>query len=218
MRSPLSTMRLVLQMADRDMLNPEDLAQFLTKIRENTEQVQKMMDNLLNWSISQMKLQVYEPKKIDIAEFLKEHIGLYEPLAQAKSIKINVACEDHFYALADQNQLALIFRNLVDNAIKFTPINGFIEIGLKRENNKNLFYILNSGELISESTMSRILSNDQNILVSSYGTSQEKGTGLGLQLCKEFIKNLDSKLEINHTIAHQIPCTMFYFEIHELIN
>lgn len=213
MRSPISSLKGVLQLVDRDMLDTEQLNDFLVRIRKNTEQVQKTMDNLLNWSISQMGMQRYQPEVIEIKSFLLDHLAIYETLAVNKEIRTLVYCPEDAKVFADRNQLSLIVRNLIDNAIKFTPRLGAIKIDLKLLSNFAHVCIANSGKPISADTIAKILGNDKNILSNSYGTAEEKGTGLGLQLCKEFIGNMNSELKIESSEEGKELSVVFSFGI-----
>lgn len=212
MRSPLSSLKGVLQLFDRNLLKSEDLSRLLTRVRVNTEQVQKTMDNLLSWSISQMDLQQYQPEVINIQEFLIDHLGVYETLAWNKEIITSINCPKNVNVFADRNQLSLIIRNLIDNAIKFTPKGGLVNVGLKEQNSKPLLYVANSGKTITLEIIARILSNNST-LGTSYGTAREKGTGLGLQLCKEYIRNLNSELMIECNEEKDELSTIFSFHM-----
>jgi signal transduction histidine kinase len=213
MRTPLSSLKMVLQLADSKDIPRNMLHMLLDNIRKNTEQVQAMMDNLLNWAISQMKLQHYEPTQIITKDFLQEHLSLYKNLAENKGITTTLTCNTEASLFIDKNQLSLILRNLIDNAIKFTPTKGTIEISINEFENNFEMLILNSGEPIPEETISRILSEQKENLVTSYGTAREKGTGLGLQLCKEFLRNFDSKLEIFNVTIDDKNFSVFSFKI-----
>jgi signal transduction histidine kinase len=217
MRSPLSSLKGVLQLADRDLLKPEDISRLLTRVRLNTEQVQKTMDNLLNWSISQMNLQQYQPEVICIEEFLVDHLSIYEILAWNKEILTSISCSKDVYVLADRNQLSLIVRNLIDNAVKFTPKGGVINMGVKYRDGNALLYVGNSGEAIKTETIAKILGTNTN-LGTSYGTAQEKGTGLGLQLCKEYIRNLNSELMIEGFDEEISTVFSFYLILQDVNN
>ncbi len=213
MRTPLSSLKMVLQLADGRDIPKEMLHILLDNIRKNTEQVQKMMDNLLNWSISQMKLQHYEPQRIDAKEFLQEHLAIYTSLAENKSIKTSLQCNQNLVFYADKNQLSLIIRNLIDNAIKFTPQNGTLELAIEDDKDSQTVYVRNSGEPISPSTIDRILGNQHKLRVTSYGTAQEKGAGLGLQLCKEFLSKMNSELQISNEVIDEKNFAVFSFKI-----
>ena len=215
MRSPISSLKGVLQLADRDLLKPEDISRLLTRVRLNTEQVQKTMDNLLNWSISQMNLQQYQPEIIRVEEFLVDHLSIYEVLAWNKEIITSISCSKDVYVLADRNQLSLIVRNLIDNAVKFTPKGGIINMGVKCKDGNALLYVGNSGEAIKPETIAKILGTNTN-LGTSYGTAQEKGTGLGLQLCKEYIGNLNSELMIEGFDDEISTMFSFYLILHDV--
>jgi signal transduction histidine kinase len=211
MRTPLSSLKGVLQLVEENVLDAEQLNDFLVQIRKNTEQVQQTMDNLLNWAISQMNMQRYEPESINLKAFVCEHLAIYEHLAKNKEITTYIDCPNEIIVYADKNQLSLIVRNLIDNAIKFTLLKGTIHIDLKIINNRAHFCISNTGKPLSAQAIAKIL--DAETLTTSYGTAEEKGTGLGLQLCKEFIKNMNSSLKIESSDLENGTNIKFSFEI-----
>ena len=210
LKSPLSSLIMLLQAAKR--IDSENLFKLLENVKKSTERVQRTLDNLLNWSISQMNMQYYKPCIIVIHSFLGEHMAIYEHLAQNKNIKYKLDCPEHIHIYADKHQLSLVVRNLIDNAIKFTPQNGIVSISAKMCNTVVELYISNTGQAIPQDTIDRILSS-KTTLGKSFGTSREEGTGLGLQLCKEFIKNLNSELKITSKKDKETAITIFSFEI-----
>ena len=190
----MSSLTTVLQLSDDNALPQEEVREMLREIRKDTEQMQSTLDNLLNWSLMQMGMSHYEPEPVHLKPFLENILVMYLPLMKKKEIGSSILCSDAVWILADSNQLSLIVRNLVDNAVKFTPLHGSITVGLQHENGASRVYVANSGKGIGAEVVARILGSDQ--VGSSYGTANEKGTGLGLQLCKEFIRNMGSGLEI----------------------
>jgi signal transduction histidine kinase len=208
LRSPIYNLSTMLQFSDNNQVDPEDMRQLLKGIRKDTENVQNTLDNLLNWALTQMKMSLYNPEYIVISSFLQRHLSMYQALIQKKNILSNIFCEEDIRILADKNQLSLIIRNLIDNAVKFTPPQGTIEIGAKKEGSAAIIYVANSGKELSAETIGRILDTEE--VGSSFGTANEKGTGLGLQLCKEFIRNMGSQLKIER---REEGMTIFSFEI-----
>ncbi len=196
LRSPLSSLSAVLQLGEGYPLTGDFLESVLKEIRKDTEQVQKTMDNLLHWAMIQMDVHQYHPEHISLKDFLAEHWHIYESLAKRKSITADIIAPDCYVGImADRNQLSLIVRNFIDNAVKFSPAGGSVEIGIRLGDESYILYVANTGMGISEEMIARILSNEQ-IIGTSYGTANEKGTGLGLQLCKEYIRNLGSTLMV----------------------
>jgi len=146
-----------------------------------------LMENLLHWAKCQMHSATVHPQKIHMNQLVYEVTGLLQLQTAAKKINIETKNGMPVYAYADRDMANLILRNLVSNAIKFTPQGGKIVIGLHQSVNAVEVYVQDSGLGINREDMDKI---NQNVFYTTKGTGNEGGTGLGLMLCKEFlIKN-----------------------------
>ena len=123
------------------------------------------------------------PSVFDLQKMVDELMPVYQPLTERKSIRMLVESEKNLLVYADENQVQLIMRNLIDNAIKFTPLEQSIRIRLKREDKSISICISNPySDLLNKD----FLQADQ-IQSPAYGTANEKGVGLGLHLCRAYI-------------------------------
>lgn len=208
LKSPINNLISVLQHTENNLLTAEDVTKTLKEVKKDATVIQKTLDNLLNWSLLQMGIKHFRKEKIKVLSFLTIHTKLYSKLAKEKNIDIRIECDKSIVIEADRNQLSLIIRNFIDNAIKFTPPNGTITAGVQQKFFTYKIFVSNTGPAISEAAINKILYSGE--MSSTPGTAKEKGTGLGLQLCKEFITNLNSRLEIYISEDQQ---TVFAFEI-----
>lgn len=209
LRSPVNNFISLLHIMNNNLASPEELAEMMSEVNKDAQQIQKILDNLLDWSLLQFNEKESNPERIALKQFLEDHYQVYHLLVKNKNITATVVCDDDMYVTADRNHLSLILRNLIDNAIKFTPINGRIEIGVREElMRKCAIYVSNTGKGITRPTIKNILRSTN--MKASQGTANEKGVGLGLQLCKEFIKNMYSELKIE-SIENEL--TTFWFEL-----
>jgi signal transduction histidine kinase len=144
-----------------------------------------LIDNLLNWTRSQRGLIVYDPQIFLVAPVIDDVLGLFKPVYEKKEIEINIAIDDSTIAFGDVNMVNTIFRNLISNAVKFTPNNGKIEISSTINDDKIVFSIKDNGIGMSEENLKNFLENKE--MTTTYGTDNEKGSGLGLLLCRDFI-------------------------------
>ena len=208
LKSPINNLISVLQHTENNLLSTEDVTVTLKEVKKDATVIQKTLDNLLNWSLLQMGIKHFRKEKIKMLSFLTTHTKLYSKLAKEKHIDIHLDCDKSIVIEADRNQLSLIIRNFIDNAIKFTPPNGTITAGVQQKFFTYKIFVSNTGPAISEAAINKILYSGE--MSSTPGTAKEKGTGLGLQLCKEFITNLNSRLEIYISEDQQ---TVFAFEI-----
>ncbi|MCK9155508.1 MAG: response regulator [Paludibacteraceae bacterium] len=165
----------------------------LTDVTLAAQKLQEQMDNILQWARIQTKDIFYSPKDISVAALTKDSLSLMQGLATNKRIDITMKNSATHYAFADERMIATVIRNLINNAIKFTHSNGKIEISIDENEKEISFQIKDSGVGMSEEKLSKIFEKDFN--ASTFGTNNEKGSGLGLKICYDFV--IANKGEIN---------------------
>lgn len=124
-------------------------------------------------------------KSIQVKEELDIILQLYRNEINKKSIRINNQVATNHSVFADLQQFNIIFRNLINNAIKFTPNNGMITISTKIKNRNLVIEVSDTGVGMTEEDVQKLFSSSENF--SNYGTNKEKGTGLGLRLVKAMV-------------------------------
>jgi ligand-binding sensor domain-containing protein/signal transduction histidine kinase len=144
-----------------------------------------LIDNLLNWTRSQRGLIIYDPQIFLVTPVIDDVLELFKPVLEKKKIEIFITIDDSTIAFGDINMVNTIFRNLISNAVKFTPDNGKIEISSSINDDKIVFSIKDNGIGMSEENLRNFLENKE--MTTTYGTDNEKGSGLGLLLCRDFI-------------------------------
>lgn len=161
----------------------------LTKaLYQNSKNTFNLLDNLLKWANTNSGLMVYEPLPINLREIILNNVNLFESLAKEKNISLSSKINDDLIVIADYNMIDTVIRNLISNAIKFTEENEKIEIILEKidkTNNTCTIVIVDNGVGIDENFQSKIF--ELNSFISTFGTNNETGTGLGLKLCKGFL-------------------------------
>jgi len=174
-----------------DEYNKEEIKGFIGKILTASESVYKLLDDLLVWAKSQMgQLKVF-PNRIVINDVIDDIYNHFHVIANQKKINLINNLSDEFIVLADFEMIRFIFRNLIHNAIKFTPENGQIICrgGVKGDN--CIVEIEDSGIGIRKEKLSTLF--DMSDIMETKGTNEEKGTGLGLYLAREMtLKNSGS--------------------------
>ena len=163
----------------------EYFEKFAPQLKEDIEQVQFTMDNLLHWGKTQMQGSTVNIKSILVKEELDIILQLYRNEIKKKSIVVNNQVAANHSVFADLQQFNIIFRNLINNAIKFTPNNGMITISTKIKNKNLVIEVSDTGVGMTETDVQKLFSSSENF--SSYGTNSEKGTGLGLRLVKAMV-------------------------------
>ena len=156
------------------------------------DQVLELTDNLLSWAKSQNESlhPLFEP--ISLKEIIEECLDLYQPIAEEKNIGLNYFEQEDVQLWADRNMVKTICRNLVNNAIKFTPRQGTININYTIKDQHIHVCVADSGIGIDKDKLEVLFEMDQQ--KATPGTDGEKSTGLGLSVCKEFIDAMDGKI------------------------
>ncbi len=184
-------------------LTPEQALEFGAYVHESAEQVYKLLENLLEWSLIQMGRMEFVPGPVDLDEIIYTNISLFKPIAAKKFIHLHYtdlsgATEDltnpHYKVRADLHMVDTIVRNLINNAIKFTPKEGEITISTKHRENEVELEVADTGVGISDEAALSLFRLDVN--TSNIGTNGETGTGLGLYLCKDLIERQGGKIYV----------------------
>lgn len=194
---------------DLSLLTTEEIQDIAKDLHESAENLFRLLENLLEWSRIQRKSISYNPEKIIIDEIVKLNIGLLSTNAKQKNIQILNLTDENHIAYADANSLNTILRNLISNAIKFTKSNGNIVISSEITDDSNIVIsIKDSGIGIPPEVQTKLFRIDSHY--TSEGTNKEKGTGLGLILCKELVEMNNGKIWF---ISEKNVGTTFYFTL-----
>jgi signal transduction histidine kinase len=187
----------------------DEIYQQLNIIYDTSVNGYNLLENLLKWSQTQTDKIVFEPVKIKLHEIVQSCIDDIENQSQFKDIDINNDIPENYHIIADENLLKTILRNLINNAIKFTNRNGMVSISLYKDDKVTEISVKDTGIGISESELQNLFKIDK--IYSKPGTNKEKGSGLGLILCKEFVEKhggkiwVESELEIGSVFKFTIP-------------
>lgn len=175
-----------------DKYDKKRIEKFTQIIHQSSKLAYNLLENLLDWSRAQTGTLNYNPEKILINNIIDENVSLLESTANNKNLKIYSELDNLVYVYADKNMVRTIIRNLISNAIKYTNQGGFIKI--QNYCNKKMceISISDNGIGISEENLDKIFKIDESF--STIGTEREKGTGLGLILCNEFIEKNGGEL------------------------
>jgi signal transduction histidine kinase len=188
LRSPLTTLKGFLGyiIDHAHELAVEDLKKHAISIRTSVTNSLDLIDNTLFWSLSQMGNIQYTPSNFSLRQLIDKLQGLYQLTADKKRIPLSILCDDDIMIHGDENMVYVTLRNLVSNALKFTTEGNPVTITCYKKFDYAEINVVDRGIGMSEEYLQKILSMDQPMLKK--GTSNEKGTGLGLLLCKKFIE------------------------------
>jgi signal transduction histidine kinase/ligand-binding sensor domain-containing protein len=187
LRSPLTTLKgfLGILIDDAGVMSRDDVKKYALTIRNSVTNSLDLIDNTLFWSLSQMGNITYNPTRVSVNAVVEKIMGLYQLTVQKKKIELTYTADEALGVYADENMFYVTLRNLVSNAIKYTPEGKAVRMTCARKGNTAEIVVQDEGIGMSAEYLGKVLSMKQPILKK--GTLNEKGTGLGLLLCKEFI-------------------------------
>lgn len=191
MLGPLSSIQSYLELVTE---NPElDEMEMKKELLNLTKNTSGMLRNILVWSKSQAQgVQLYKTET-NINEVISQILNVQRSIAATKGINIVMNTEDELYTITDPEILKLVVRNLINNAVKFTPNGGIITVSVGHENDECCVSIQDTGIGMTEEQQQKLFTSE---VKSTYGTGNEKGVGLGLSLSNEFVKLLGGKIKV----------------------
>jgi signal transduction histidine kinase len=170
------------------------LEKSLRSINESAVAVFHLMDNLLFWSRKQLNRITCDPVNFNLNEIIQETIYLVKNEIEFKEIRLNNSIDKDTIVVADKDLIKVVFRNIISNSLKYTPKKGKISISQQTKKNCVTVMIEDTGIGIKQKELEKILQSKS--YASNLGLMQEKGTGLGLMMCKEFIEMNNGKMKI----------------------
>lgn len=196
LRGPINNLQSLLDLFSKNLLSQEEFLKHSDKLRANVNVTQRTLENLLNWSLSQMEGIRTRPTILDIKTSVEEAGRLLQDLATRKNIHIINEITSSLLVYADPDQVQVILRNLIHNGIKFSKTNCDVTISasILAEEKMCCIVVKDSGIGMTSEEMSRLEIVKEHF--TKIGTFQEKGTGLGILLCREFVHRNDGKLTV----------------------
>jgi signal transduction histidine kinase len=218
LRAPIKSLRAFLSIAALDnTITISELKTHLRKIQRDTESLNLTLDNLLMWSRSQIKGVSIQQTDLEVAHLINLNLDLYRLAAENKEVKIRSTVPEGLYLHADKDHMNLVLRNIIGNALKFTQSGGQIVVSSRVHDHYVQILIRDTGIGIPDEHLKKIF--QPNVHYTTYGTINEKGTGLGLMLCKEYITKNKGVLRIESEIGNgtevciEIPATKELFDM-----
>ncbi len=187
LRGPIGALQGLLQMFKDGEVGKEEFASFIPKLRADVDHIYFTLNNLLSWGNSQLNGSVTKPAAVSLASIVQENIDLLSEIAEKKSIRVVSEIAANVVVWSDPNQVDIVVRNLISNALKFTPENGMVTIKGREKESDWEVSIRDTGVGMDRITLEQLFQEKSNH--TTYGTNNEKGTGLGLSLCKEMVEN-----------------------------
>lgn len=189
LRGPLSSLYGFITLNEMKEVSQDEINEMIPVLADKFKYTSTLLNNLLNWSKSQLDGYRVIPEPFDLKKQLSENVKVLSKQAQDKNIDITEKLKPDTQVFADKNMISLVILNLISNAIKFTPENGNIEIWTEdyKENGSSFvkFCIRDTGVGITRDKLDMLF--NETAFYTTDGTNHEKGTGLGLMLCQDFI-------------------------------
>jgi len=201
LRSPFGTIMGLSEMlfADLNEFDKEEIGKFLGMITASSHQAYSLLENLLLWARNQRGTMGFQPEVLEVQKRIQENINLVQSQADKKQIGISSLVKSHLVVMADKNMLDTILRNLLTNAIKFTPHNGSIVVNAEKSKGFVEISITDTGVGIAREELENIFKIGGK--PSAFGTDNEKGSGLGLILCREFVERHKGSIRVESEIG-----------------
>jgi signal transduction histidine kinase/tetratricopeptide (TPR) repeat protein len=205
LRSPLNQLKGVLNILESGFLNEQEFKKILPNLSQNVTSASNLLDNLLYWAESQMNGEAKKASVFDLNQVIKNNIELFSRQATQKSIIVTNHIDSKLMIFADKDMLDLVIRNLLNNAIKFCNQNDKIDFSYKKFDTFIEICIQDTGVGIEPKRIKKLFGEGHK---SERGTAGEKGTGLGLTLCKDFVEKNGGKIWVESELNKG---SKFYF-------
>lgn len=210
LRGPIGNLKAMMELLleNPEEFEIEEITDILSSLKDSSVSTYDLLENLLNWAKSQQGLVEYIPDIHDIRSIIISSVLSQKPNSVNKKIKILNTVVDGIKVICDVNMIKTVLRNLISNAIKFTNENGLVEIAHQFDNENVIISVKDNGIGIEAKNLPKIF--DENEYFTTYGTNREKGSGLGLKLCKEFIEKNHGKIWVESIFGEGAT---FYFSL-----
>ncbi len=185
LRSPINALAGLLDLLDKGAVKPEELSKHIHELKSRFNHTRTLLNNLLDWTLLQMDKLNLQPTRIDLRKMADENIQLLGAIP-SKQITLHNNIPADTIAFADSNTVNLVLRNLMTNALKFTKDGGDVSIGAEDQGSEWLISVTDNGVGMNDDVLKILF--DKTAPYTTRGTANEKGTGLGLILCKEFVE------------------------------
>ena len=207
LRSPINALAGLLDIIDKGALKPEEMHKHTKELKVRFNHTRTLLNNLLDWTLLQMDKLNLQAAKINLFRLVEENIQLLGSVQEKKIEMINEV-PSNAIGFADSNTINLVIRNLMTNAIKFTNDGGRVLIAAKEQGREWVVSVSDNGVGIKPEVLNILF--DKTAPYTTRGTANEKGTGLGLILCKEFVEKNGGRIWVE---SEEDKGSTFYFTL-----
>lgn len=192
LKNPVASLASTLELMDLELISKDDLGRILSKLKKQSFHLSHVLNNTLSWVMTEMGDMVIEPVEVNVSEFTSEFQEIMEVQASRKQQKIQKIVEpENLIIRLEKNEVKIILRNYLDNAIKYSPPGATIILEFRSDEKSFRWSVKNLGNELSEEVKNQLFDF---AIKSTVGTQKEKGTGLGLGLCKKIADKIGFKV------------------------
>jgi signal transduction histidine kinase len=212
LKNPFSSVLSISELMDENFENTDkqELKYGLAKIHQTNKHIYELLENLLTWSKTQRGSITLEKNNFNLTKTIETNINILKLSAEKKNISIHKSMTENIYAFGDREMISTVVRNLLNNAVKFTPPGKNVYIKILKNTSFIKIEIKDEGIGIDSENLDRLFRIEDKYKTD--GTAGEKGTGLGLIICKEFVEKNDGTIEVSSrkgtgsTFTFSVPC------------
>lgn len=209
LRNPIGSLYMLLGLYNRKMMDEDEFRSTVPSLYKNVGAIMNTLDNLLRWSIGEMKMVKTNPSEVNLKEKVSSVLDFFSTLSKQKNIEIISNIDPIYSVLVDPNHLDLILRNLINNAIKFSNKGGIIALDVFEKEDQLTISIQDNGIGMKAEEVEKLF--QKNLVESKRGTKGEQGTGLGLNLCQLYVQEnggtiwVESEKGVGSTFFFTLP-------------
>lgn len=208
LRSSVANLKQLMDLLNNQMITLKELKEVAPEAKQSVDASFDVLDNLLHWGLAQMEGIRTNIVAVDLLSVVKDLTDNFSLALERKAISLKLEVVENTRVMADGPQLTVVLRNLIANAIKFTKNGGSITVSAVPDGGEVLISVADTGVGISGDKLALLFKKETHY--SEAGTNHEKGTGLGLLLCQEFVENMGSHLQVDSELGKG---TRFWFAL-----
>lgn len=201
LRGPLGNIKMTLELLSKGLFefNSDDYKDTMGTLVQSSEEVYELLENLLGWAKSQSGILKYTPEDIPIENLIESTYFMFKGNLAMKNLSFTPDIPENLNLQTDAYMLKMTMKNIISNAIKFTPDGGEISIKAETQNGENKITITDSGIGIPEEDLPKLFNEKEHL--STYGTNGESGSGLGLKVANSFVVQMNGRLLVESTLG-----------------
>ncbi|MDA3882201.1 MAG: response regulator [Bacteroidales bacterium] len=210
LRNPMSVLHNTLHVikTSKSEITPSEFEQYLNNAEHASQTIINQLNMMVDWAHGNLNIIAYNPVEINIGVLIADAMQIVDESAREKNISIIVQSDYSTNAFVDPRMINVVFRNLLSNAIKFTPENGTIVISCSEDKHMLKISFIDTGIGIKPETLSRLFGDLQKEDIS-FGTHNESGSGLGLQVCKTFVEKNNGSISAQSSLNNGSVFTVY---------